>query len=130
MRVKKSVTAQARHRKVKKQTKGMQSARRSSYRLANQALIRALQYRYRDRRLKKRNLRRLWIVRINAGARVHGLTYSELIRHLNQAQISLNRKSLADLAATEPEAFAAIVRQARQLGRRPPSESKTPRSAG
>lgn len=111
MRVKSGVPAHARHRKIRQQTKGMQRARRARFGLGKQAVIRSLQYAYRDRRQRKRDFRRLWTIRINAAAREHGLTYSGLIAGLKQAKIELNRKSLAELAAREPEAFAAIIKQ-------------------
>ena len=110
MRVKRGVTAHQRHKKVRKATKGMLKSRRGSYRLGKQAIIRALQNAYRDRRTRKRVMRRLWIIRINAAAREHDLTYSQLIPKLNQAQIELDRKSLAELAAREPRAFAAVIK--------------------
>lgn len=110
MRVKRGVTAHARHKKVLKQAKGMQHNRTRSFRLAKQAVTRALQYAYRDRRNKKRDLRALWITRINAAARENGTTYGKLIAGLKAAKIELDRKTLAELAATEPAAFAAIVK--------------------
>jgi large subunit ribosomal protein L20 len=112
MRVKKSVTARARHNKVLKQAKGMQHNRTRSFRLAKQAVTRALQYAYRDRRNKKRDLRALWISRINAAARENGTTYAKLIAGLKAKSIELDRKILADLAAREPDAFAAVVKAA------------------
>jgi large subunit ribosomal protein L20 len=112
MRVKRGVTARAKHKKVLKAAKGMQHARTRSYRLAKQAVIRALQYAYRDRRNKKRDLRSLWITRINAAARENGTTYGKLMHGLKSAGIELDRKTLADLAAREPKAFAAIVKAA------------------
>jgi large subunit ribosomal protein L20 len=110
MRVKRGVTARAKHKKILKAAKGMQHARTSSYRLAKQAVTRALQYAYRDRRNKRRDLRGLWITRINAAAREHGTTYAKLINGLKTAGVELDRKVLADLAAREPEAFAAVVK--------------------
>lgn len=112
MRVKRGVTARAKHNKVLKQAKGMSHSRTSSFRLANQGVIRALQYAYRDRHNKKRDLRSLWITRINAAARENGTTYAKLIADLKAKNILLDRKTLADLAAREPEAFAAIVKTA------------------
>lgn len=109
MRVKRGTTAHARHKKVLKQAKGMQHNRTRSFRLAKQAVTRALQYAYRDRRNKKRDLRALWITRINAAARENGTTYGKLIADLKAAKIELDRKTLAELAATEPAAFTAIV---------------------
>ncbi|MAU34090.1 50S ribosomal protein L20 [Candidatus Saccharibacteria bacterium] len=113
MRVKRSVTARARHKKVLAQAKGMQHNRTRSYRLAKQAVIRALQYSYRDRRNRKRDLRGLWITRINAAARQEGTTYGKLIAGLKAAKIELDRKVLAELAVNEPKAFAAIVKSAK-----------------
>lgn len=112
MRIKRGVTAHARHKKVLKQAKGMQHNRTRSFRLAKQAVTRALQYAYRDRRNKKRDLRALWITRINAAARENGTTYGKLIAGLKAAGIELDRKTLAELAATQPAAFAAIVKTA------------------
>lgn len=113
MRVKRGVSARAKHKKVLKNAKGMQHNRTRSYRLAKQGVIRSLQYAYRDRRNKKRDLRGLWITRINAAARENGTTYGKLIAGLKAAKIELDRKSLADLAATEPKAFAAVVKAAK-----------------
>lgn len=113
MRVKRGVTAHARHKKVLKQAKGMQHNRTRSYRMAKQAVTRALQYAYRDRRNKKRDLRGLWITRINAAARENGTTYGKLIAGLKAAKIELDRKTLAELAATEPAAFSAVVKAAK-----------------
>ena len=110
MRVKRGVTTHQRHKKIRQATKGMQKSRRASYRLGKQAVIRALQNAYRDRRNRKRAMRRLWNIRINAAAREHSLTYSQLIPKLQKANIQLNRKSLAELAAREPQAFAAIIK--------------------
>lgn len=113
MRVKRGVTTHRRHKKVIKATKGMGATRRSSFRLAKQALIRALQYAYRDRRNRKRDLRRLWITRINAAARENGTTYGKLIASLKKANIELDRKTLADMAAREPKVFQDIVQAAK-----------------
>ncbi len=112
MRVKKSVTARNRHKKVLAQAKGMQHNRTRSFRLAKQAVTRALEYSYRDRRNKKRDLRALWITRINAAARLEGTTYGKLIAGLKAANIEVDRKVLAELAVSEPKAFAAIVKSA------------------
>ena len=112
MRVKRGVTARDKHNKVLKQAKGMSHSRTRSFRLANQGVIRALQYAYRDRHNKKRDLRSLWITRINAAARENGTTYARLIADLKSKNILLDRKTLADLAAREPEAFTAIVKAA------------------
>lgn len=113
MRVKRSVTARNRHKKILELAKGMQHARRRSYRLAKQGVIKALQYAYRDRRNKKRDLRQTWVTRINAAARENGITYGKLIAGLKKANIEVDRKILAELAATEPQAFAAVVKAAK-----------------
>lgn len=114
MRVKRGVTAHRKHKKILKLAKGMQAARRRSYRLAKQAVIRAFQYAYRDRRNKKRDLRSTWISRINAAARENGTTYARLIAGLKKNNISIDRKILAELAATQPKAFAAVVEAAKK----------------
>lgn len=113
MRVKRSVTARNRHKKILDLAKGMQHARRRSFRLAKQGVIRALQYAYRDRRNKKRDLRETWITRINAAARENGTTYGKLIAGLKKANIELDRKVLGELAATDPQAFQAVVKAAK-----------------
>jgi large subunit ribosomal protein L20 len=110
MRVKRGVTARAKHKKILKAAKGMQHNRTRSFRLAKQAVIRALQYAYRDRRNKKRDLRSLWITRINAAARENGTTYGKLIAGLKASTIELDRKVLAELAVSEPKAFSEIVK--------------------
>lgn len=110
MRVKRSVTARRRHKKVLKLTKGMGHTRRASYRKAHEAVLKALSYSYRDRRVRKRDFRSLWIARINAAARQHGLTYSTLVPKLKAANIELDRKSLAEIASRHPKAFEAIVK--------------------
>lgn len=110
MRVKKGMTASRRHKKVLKQAKGMQHGRTRSFRLAKQAVTRALQYAYRDRRNKKRDLRSLWITRINAAARENGTTYAKLIADLKAKNIELDRKVLAELAVSEPGAFTEITK--------------------
>lgn len=110
MRVKRSVPARAKHKKILKQAKGMQHARTRSFRLAKQGVIRALQYAYRDRRNRKRDLRQLWITRINAAARENGTTYGKLINGLKTAGVELDRKVLAELAVSDPKAFTAIVK--------------------
>lgn len=112
MRVKRGVTARAKHKKILTAAKGMQHNRTRSFRLAKQAVIRALQYAYRDRRNKKRDLRELWITRINAAARENGTTYGRLIHGLKSAQVEVDRKILAELAVKEPKAFSAIVKLA------------------
>lgn len=112
MRVKRGVPARAKHKKILKAAKGMQHNRTRSYRLAKQAVIRALQYSYRDRRNKKRDLRGLWITRINAAARQNGTTYGKLIAGLKKANVELDRKVLSELAVNEPKAFETIVKAA------------------
>jgi len=109
MRVKRSVTARNRHKKILKQAKGMQHARTRSYRLAKQAVTRALQYAYRDRRNRRRDLRGLWITRINAAVRLEGTTYGRFIAALKAKNIDLDRKVLSELAVSEPAAFTAVV---------------------
>ncbi|MEQ9143088.1 MAG: 50S ribosomal protein L20 [Parvibaculaceae bacterium] len=111
-RVKRGVTTHARHRKVIKKAKGYYGRRKNTFRTANQAVEKAGQYAYRDRRTKKRNFRSLWIQRINAATRQHGLTYGRFINGLGRAGIEVDRKVLADLAVHEPEAFKALVDQA------------------
>jgi large subunit ribosomal protein L20 len=113
MRVKRGVTARAKHKKILKAAKGMQHNRTRSFRLAKQGVIRALTYAYRDRRNKKRDLRSLWITRINAAARENGTTYGKLIAGLKKANVELDRKILAELAANEPKVFSAIVKSAK-----------------
>ena len=110
MRVKRGVTARASHKKVLKQAKGMQHNRTRSFRLAKQAVTRALEYAYRDRRNRKRDLRALWISRINAAARENGTTYGKLIAGLKAANIELDRKVLAELAVSQPAAFTAVTK--------------------
>jgi large subunit ribosomal protein L20 len=112
-RVKRGVTAGRRHKKVLHKARGYYNARRKIYRVAKQAVIKAGQYAYRDRRAKKREFRSLWIARINAAARVHGLSYSRLINGLLKAGITIDRKMLANLAVHDPVAFGAIVEQAK-----------------
>jgi large subunit ribosomal protein L20 len=112
-RVKRGVTAKARHKKVLDKAKGYYGARSKVYRVAKQAVIKAGQYAYRDRRQRKRHFRALWITRINAAARLHGISYSQLISGLHKAAIDIDRKVLADIAVHDPEAFAAIAAQAK-----------------
>ena len=111
-RVKRGVTAHARHKKVLKLAKGYRGRAHSSYRIAIEKVEKGLRYAYRDRRAKKRNFRALWIQRINAGVREHGLTYSQFINGMKQAGITLDRKILSDLATREPEAFKTLIEQA------------------
>ncbi len=110
MRVKRGVTARAKHKKILKAAKGMQHNRTRSFRLAKQAVIRALQYAYRDRRNRKRDLRGLWITRINAAARENGTTYGKFTAGLKAANIELDRKVLSEIAVNEPTAFTTIVK--------------------
>jgi large subunit ribosomal protein L20 len=112
-RVKRGVTARARHKKVLKKAKGYYGARSRVYRVAKQAVIKAGQYAYRDRRQRKRQFRQLWIVRINAGARMNGLSYSQFMNGLKKAQIEIDRKVLADLAMNEQAAFSQLVEKAK-----------------
>jgi large subunit ribosomal protein L20 len=112
MRVKRGVTARAKHKKVLKAAKGMQHNRTRSYRMAKQAVVRALQYAYRDRRNKKRDLRGLWITRINAAARENDTTYGQLMNALKTKGISLDRKVLSELAVSEPSVFSLITKEA------------------
>ena len=108
-RVKRGVTARARHKKILALAKGYRGRRKNVYRVAKQAVMKAGQYAYRDRRTRKRVFRALWIARINAGARSHGVTYSRFIAGLKKAQIDLDRKVLAELAVNDPAAFGSIV---------------------
>lgn len=112
-RVKRGVTAHRRHKKILKQAKGYYGARSRIYRVAKQAVIKAGQYAYRDRRQRKRQFRRLWIARINAGARINGLSYSRLIAGLKKANVEIDRKVLADLAMNDAVIFAAVVEKAK-----------------
>jgi large subunit ribosomal protein L20 len=112
-RVKRGVIAGARHKKVLKKAKGYYNARRKVYRTAKQAVIKAGQYAYRDRRVHKRTMRALWITRINAAARVHGLSYSRLVAGLKAAELDIDRKVLADLAVHDAAAFGVIAEKAR-----------------
>ncbi len=113
-RVKRGVVAKARHKKVLKQAKGYRGARSRLYKVAKQAVDKAGQYAYRDRRQRKRQFRSLWVVRINAAARENGISYSRFIAGLNKARIDLDRKVLSDLAVHDKAAFMALVRQAKQ----------------
>jgi large subunit ribosomal protein L20 len=110
MRVKRGVTAHKRHQKIRHATQGYTGARRRTIRAGKQAEIRSLQYAYRDRRNRKRTFRQLWNARINAAARLHGTTYSRLIAGMKNANITLDRKILAELAVNEPAAFEAVVK--------------------
>ncbi len=110
-RTKRGVTSRARHKKVFKAVKGQFGRRKNTIRIARQAMEKAMQYAYRDRRNKKREFRSLWIQRINAGVRSEGLTYSKFINGLNKSKIKLDRKVLADLAYNNPEAFKSLVKK-------------------
>lgn len=113
-RVKRGVTSHARHKKVLSKAKGYYGRRKSTIKVAKQAVTRAGQYAYRDRRVRKRNFRALWIQRINAASRAHGLTYGRLIDGLNKAGVEVDRKVLSDLAIHQPAAFEALVGKARE----------------
>jgi large subunit ribosomal protein L20 len=113
MRVKRGVTTHAKHQKIRKATKGMTRGNRSSIKRGKQAVTKSLQYAYRDRRNRKRTFRQLWNARINAAARLNGTTYSRLIAGLKKANVSLDRKVLAELAVNEPKAFEAVVKTAK-----------------
>ena len=113
-RVTRGVTTHARHKKVLKQAKGYYGRRKNTIRVAKQAVEKAGQYAYRDRRTRKRNFRALWIQRINAAARQNGLTYGRMIDGLNKAGIEVDRKVLADIAVHEPEAFSALAGKAKE----------------
>ena len=112
-RVKRGVIAKARHKKVLGEAKGYYGARRKIFRVAKQAVIKAGQYAYRDRRQRKRQFRALWITRINAAARINGLSYSRLMNGLKKADIEIDRKVLADIAVHDPEGFKAISEAAK-----------------
>ncbi|MCJ7724055.1 MAG: 50S ribosomal protein L20 [Anaerolineales bacterium] len=111
-RVKSGPYGYRRHKRVLKFTKGQRGTKHLLFRRANEAMLKSLWYSYRDRRVRKRDLRKLWIARINAAARLNGLTYSNLVFLLKKTNINLNRKMLADLAVRDPQAFAAIVAKA------------------
>jgi len=114
MRVKRGVTTHAKHKKLREQTKGYQLVRRSSIKMARQAVLKSLQYQYRDRRNKKRDFRALWITRISAAAQAAGTTYSALMGALKKAGVTLDRKILAELAVNQPKAFEAVVATAKK----------------
>jgi large subunit ribosomal protein L20 len=111
-RVKRGVTSHARHKKVLKRAEGFHGRRKNTIRIAKQAVDKAMQYAYRDRKNRKRSFRALWIQRINAAARLHGLTYGRFIDGLGKAGVEVDRKMLADLAVREPDAFKALVDRA------------------
>ncbi|MEE9140271.1 MAG: 50S ribosomal protein L20 [Alphaproteobacteria bacterium] len=108
-RVKRGVTARRRHKKVIAKAKGYRGRAKNVFRVAIERVEKGLQYAYRDRRVRKRNFRSLWIQRINAGARAHGLTYSQFMNGIKKAEIEIDRKVMADLAARQPDAFEALV---------------------
>lgn len=112
-RVKGGPHGHLRHKKVLKYTKGQRGAKHRLFKRANEAMLKSMWYASRDRRMRRRDLRKLWIARINAAARLNGTTYSRLMAALKKAQISLNRKMLADLAVRDPQAFAAVVAKAK-----------------
>ena len=112
MRVKGGPQGHLRHKKVLKNTKGQRGSRHLLFKRANEAMLKSMWYATRDRRVRKRDLRKLWIARINAAARLNGITYSRLVSAMKKANITLNRKMLADLAVRDPQAFAAVVAQA------------------
>ena len=113
-RVKRGVTAKARHKKILKQAKGYRGARSRTFKVANQAVAKAGQYAYRDRKNRKRVFRRLWIARINAGTRANDMSYSVFMNGLKKAEIDLDRKVLADIAVHDKEAFTALVAKAKE----------------
>jgi large subunit ribosomal protein L20 len=113
-RIKRGIMTHKRHKKLLKQAKGFHGSRSHNYKTAHEAVMKALAYAYRDRRNRKRDFRRLWITRINAAARLNGLSYSVLISGLNKAGITIDRRMLADLAVRDAAAFSAIVTQAKQ----------------
>jgi len=112
-RVKGGIVTRRRHNKVLRRTSGMYGSRHRLFRRANEAMLKSLWYAYRDRRVRRRDLRRLWIVRINAAARLNGTSYSRLMHDLRRADVRLNRKMLADLAVRDPQAFSSVVASAR-----------------
>lgn len=112
-RVKTGIVRRQHHKKVLKMNKGQFGTRHRLFRRANEAMLKSLWYSYRDRRNRKRDLRKLWIARINAAARINGISYSRLIYGMKNAQIALNRKMLADMAVRDPQAFAAVVAKAK-----------------
>ncbi|MCC6300715.1 MAG: 50S ribosomal protein L20 [Anaerolineales bacterium] len=113
MRVKGGPQGHKRHKKILKITKGQRGAKNRLFKRANEAMLKSLWYATRDRRVRKRDLRKLWIARINAAARLNGTTYSKLVALLKKANIDLNRKMLSDMAVRDPQAFAAVVAQAK-----------------
>ncbi len=116
MRVKRGSVLRKRHKKILKLAKGFKGARSRIFKVANTAVMKKLKYQYRDRRRLKNNMRRLWIVRINAAVRQHGLSYSKFMNALKKSSVSINRKMLADLAVNEPDAFTVIVETVKSAG--------------
>jgi large subunit ribosomal protein L20 len=116
-RVKRGVTGHHRHKKVLAMTKGQRATRHSLYKRANEAMMKSLSYAYAHRRERKGDMRRLWISRINAASRAHGVTYGQLINGLKKSGVEINRKMLADMAVKEPDAFASIVTMAKDTGK-------------
>ena len=110
-RVKSGPYGYRRHKKVLKYTKGQRGSKHLLFRRANEAMLKSMWYSYRDRRIRKRDMRKLWIARINAAARLNGITYSRLMSAMKKANITLNRKMLSDMAVRDPQAFAAVVAQ-------------------
>lgn len=123
-RVKRGVTAHRRHKRLRKQVKGYVGIRKSSVKKAREAVMKAMRYAYRDRRTKKREFRKLWIQRINAGARQHGMSYSQFISGLKAAGIELDRKILADIAYRQPEVFAKLVEDAKRALEKQPAKKE------
>jgi large subunit ribosomal protein L20 len=117
VRVKAGTVTRRRHKKIIKQTQGFFGTRRKLFRRANEAWMKSMAYAYRDRRNRKRDMRRLWIIRINAAARINGVSYSRLVSDLKKANIAIDRKMLAELAVNNPSAFTAIVQTARESSR-------------
>ncbi len=113
--VKRGTTTHARHKKIIKMAKGFRGRAKSCFRIAVERVERAMQYAYRDRRNKKRDFRRLWITRINAGSRIHGMTYSQFMGGLKKANIELDRKTLSELAIHNPDQFAKVAEQAKRF---------------
>ena len=113
-RVKSGIITKKKHKKILKLAKGYFGAKSTSFRIANQAVMKSLSYAYRDRKTKKRDFRKLWITRINAAARMNGLSYSKFMNLLKEASIELNRKVLADMAVNDPQAFAKLVEQVKK----------------
>lgn len=114
-RVKRGIQAKKRKKKILEMAKGYRGAKSKTYKVAKEQVMKSLQYAYRDRRTKKRDFRKLWITRINAAARLNGMSYSNLMNGLKQAEIDINRKMLAELAVSDPEAFKLIAERAKEV---------------